>query len=59
MLIDGKSAFPQSSRLFRDQELSGKKQRGFTPQQISVAINGLAAAINPSINVRGITINQL
>lgn len=43
----------------QDRELSRAKQRGFTLQQIPVAIDGLAVAVNPSINVRGITINQL
>ena len=59
MLIDGKLTFAQSSRPLQDKELSRAKQRGFTLQQIPVAIDGLAVAVNPSINVRGITINQL
>ncbi|MEA5597080.1 PstS family phosphate ABC transporter substrate-binding protein [Rivularia sp. UHCC 0363] len=59
MLIDGQLAFAQSSRPIEDTELTRAKQRGFTLQQIPVAIDGLAVAVNPNINVRGLTIDQL
>lgn len=59
MLIDGQLAFAQSSRPLLDEELSRAKQRGFTLQQIPVAIDGLAVAVNPNIKVRGLTIDQL
>jgi phosphate transport system substrate-binding protein len=59
MLIDGRLAFAQSSRPLQDAELSRAKQRGFTLEQIPVAIDGLAVAVNPQINVRGLTIDQL
>ena len=47
MLIDDKLAFAQSSRPLEDKEFNRAKQRGFTLQQISVAIDGLAVAVNP------------
>lgn len=59
MLIDGKLAFAQSSRPLLVKELNRAKERGFTLQQIAVAIDGLAVAVNPNINVPGITIDQL
>ncbi|MEM1393108.1 MAG: substrate-binding domain-containing protein [Cyanobacteria bacterium P01_A01_bin.80] len=59
MLINGKLAFAQSSRPLQVTELNRAKERGFTLQQIAVAIDGLAVAVNPNINVPGITIDQL
>jgi len=59
MLIDGRLTFAQSSRPLQDIEISRAKERGFTLRQIPVAIDGLAIAANPNINVPGITINQL
>ncbi len=59
MLIDGHLAFAQSSRPIQDAELTRAKQRGFTLEQIPVAIDGLAIAVNPNINVPGLTIDQL
>ncbi|MEH2465280.1 PstS family phosphate ABC transporter substrate-binding protein [Nostoc sp.] len=58
-LIDGQLAFAQSSRPFLDQELSRAQQRGFTLKQIPVAIDGLAVAVNPNLNIPGLTIEQL
>ncbi|WP_414618761.1 PstS family phosphate ABC transporter substrate-binding protein [Calothrix sp. CCY 0018] len=59
MLINDRLAFAQSSRPLLNSELSRGKQRGFTLQQIPVAIDGLAVAVNPNINVPGLTIEQL
>lgn len=59
MLINDRLAFAQSSRPLLNNELSRAKQRGFTLQQIPVAIDGLAVAVNPKINVPGLTIEQL
>ena len=59
MLIDGRLAFAQSSRPLLVTELNRAKERGFTLQQVAVAIDGLAIAVNPNINVPVITIDQL
>ncbi|MGQ4649884.1 substrate-binding domain-containing protein [Lyngbya aestuarii] len=59
MLIEGKLAFAQSSRPILDQEYSRAQPRGFTLQQIPVAIDGLAVAVNPSLNIAGLTLEQL
>ncbi len=59
MLIDGRLIFAQCSRPLQDIEISRAKERGFTLRQIPVAMDGLAVAANPNINVPGITINQL
>jgi phosphate transport system substrate-binding protein len=58
-LIDGQLAFAQSSRPVLDQELSRAQQRGFSLKQIPVAIDGLAVAVNPNLNISGLTIDQL
>lgn len=59
MLIDGKLDFAQSSRSLQDSELSQTEAKGFQLTQIPVAIDGLAVAVNPSLNVPGLTIEQL
>lgn len=59
MLIDGKLDFAQSSRSLRDEELSRAAARGFKLQQTPIAIDGLAVAVNPSLNISGLTIDQL
>ncbi len=58
-LIDGQLTFAQSSRPVNDQERRTAQQRGFTLQQIPVAIDGLAVAVNPNLNISGLTIDQL
>ncbi|BAY12386.1 PstS family phosphate ABC transporter substrate-binding protein [Calothrix sp. NIES-2098] len=58
-LIDGQLAFAQSSRPVLDRELSRAQQRGFSLNQIGVAIDGLAVAVNPNLNIPGLTLDQL
>lgn len=59
MLVDEKLAFAQSSRPIEDQELTRAQQRGFSLKQIPIAIDGLAIAVNPNLNIPGLTIDQL
>jgi phosphate transport system substrate-binding protein len=59
LLIDGQLAFAQSSRPVLDAELKRAKERGFDLKQIPVAIDGLAVAVNPNLNIPGLTIEQL
>ncbi len=59
MVLDGKIAFAQSSRPITDEEYQAARQRGVTLKQIAVAIDGLAVAVNPSLNIPGLTIDQL
>ena len=59
MLIEGKLDFAQSSRGLRDSELSSAQAKGFKLQQTPVAIDGLAVAVNPKLNIPGLTIDQL
>lgn len=59
MLLDGQLGFAQSSRPLLESEYNGAKQRGFNLQQIPVAIDGLAVAVNPNLNIPGLTLDQL
>lgn len=58
-LIDGNLAFAQSSRPLSDEEYERAQIRGTTLKQIAIAIDGLAVAVNPTLAVPGLTIEQL
>ncbi len=59
MLIEGKITFAQSSRPLSDEELSRALVRGFGLKQIPVAIDGLAIATHPDLNIPGLTLQQV
>ncbi|MFB2771784.1 PstS family phosphate ABC transporter substrate-binding protein, partial [Pelatocladus sp. BLCC-F211] len=59
MLLDNQLAFSQSSRPVKDEEYQKAQQRGFKLKEIPVAIDGIAIAVNPNLNVPGLTVNQL
>jgi phosphate transport system substrate-binding protein len=59
MLLDGKLDFAQSSRPLTDEEQAMAKERGFTLEQRQVARDGIAVVVNPSLNVQGLTVEQL
>ncbi len=58
-LIEGELTFAQSSRPINEQEINAAKQRGFSLKQITVAIDGLAVAVHPNLDIPGLTIEQL
>ncbi|MDF5737117.1 MULTISPECIES: PstS family phosphate ABC transporter substrate-binding protein [unclassified Nostoc] len=59
MLLDGKLDFAQSSRPLTDEEQAIAKERGFTLEQRQVGMDGIAVVVNPSLNVPGLTVEQL
>ena len=59
MLIEGTITFAQSSRPLLDQELSRAVVRGFSLKQIPIAIDGLAIASHPDLNIPGLTLDQV
>jgi phosphate transport system substrate-binding protein len=59
LLLDGQLDFAQSSRPLKDKEYATAKQRGFTVKQYPVGIDGIAVAVNPTLPVRHLTIEQL
>ncbi|MEB3280077.1 MAG: PstS family phosphate ABC transporter substrate-binding protein [Lyngbya sp.] len=59
MLLDNQLAFSQSSRALKEEEYQQAQQKGFTLQEIPVAIDGIAVAVNPRLNIQGLTVAQL
>ncbi|BDI14344.1 phosphate ABC transporter substrate-binding protein [Nostoc cf. commune SO-36] len=59
MLLDGKLDFAQSSRPLTDEEQAMAKERGFTLEQRQVGRDGVAVVVNPSLNLPGLTVDQL
>lgn len=59
MLLDGTIDFAQIARPLSPQELDSAKQKGIILRQIAVAIDGIAVAVNPSLKVSGLTLDQL
>lgn len=59
MLLNGELSFAQSSRPPELNELKQAEHQGFKLQAIPVAIDGIAIAVNPSLNLSGLTVRQL
>ncbi|MEH1966820.1 MAG: substrate-binding domain-containing protein [Nostoc sp.] len=59
MLIDNQLAFSQSSRSVKAEENTEAKQKEFNLKEISVAIDGIAIAVNHNLNIPGLTVAQL
>lgn len=59
MLLNRQLVFAQSSRAPNPEEYQAAQQRGFTLREIPVALEGIAVAVNPSLNVPGPTLDQL
>lgn len=59
MLLNNELAFAQSSRAPLPAEFQDAQQRGFTLKEIPVALEGIAIAVNPNLNVPGLTVEQL
>jgi phosphate transport system substrate-binding protein len=59
MLLDNQLAFAQSSRSIKNEEYQQASQRGFTLKEIPVAIDGIAIAVNPNLNLPGLTVAQI
>jgi phosphate transport system substrate-binding protein len=59
MLLNGQLDFALSSRPLTDKEYATAKARGFTLTMYPVAINGIAVAVNPSLSLSQISLQQL
>jgi phosphate transport system substrate-binding protein len=59
MLLDGQLDLVQSSRPLTSEEKTTAKQRGFTLEQHKVGMDGIAVVVNPSLQVSGLTVDQL
>jgi phosphate transport system substrate-binding protein len=59
MLIANQLAFSQSSRSIQGAENIEAQKKGFSLQEIAVAIDGIAIAVNHNLNIPGLTVNQI
>ncbi|MFN6484587.1 MULTISPECIES: substrate-binding domain-containing protein [unclassified Nostoc] len=59
MLLSGQLTFSQSSRPIADREYQQSQQRGLSLKQIPVALEGLAIAVHPDLQIPGLTLRQI
>lgn len=59
MLIRDEIVFAQSSRPLTDAEYQQAERRNSQLKQIPVAVDGIAVAVNPSLEIPGLTLTQL
>lgn len=58
-LISGTCDIAMASRNIKEKEVTLAKQKGINPDEIKVALDGLAVVVSPSNPVNKLTINQL
>lgn len=59
MLLNDQLSFSQSSRPLKDEEYAKARQKGYFLRQIPIAIDGIAIAVHPDLQIAGLTIEQL
>ena len=59
MLLKGQLTFVQSSHPLLEEEYRQARQLGLRLRQIPVAVGGVAVAVHPSLDIPGLTIDQL
>ena len=59
MLLNGQLSFSESSRPLKPKEYDAAQQRGFKLEQIPVAIDGIALAVNPKLGMQGLSVTQI
>lgn len=61
MLINGQLSFAQSSRSLKTTELDEAQKRGFTLEQVAIAIDGIAFYVSPNLHgqVQGLTLEEV
>jgi len=59
MLLDGELLFSQSSRPLKENEIAEAQRNGYSLQQVAVAIDGIAIAVHPDLEIPGLTMTQL
>ncbi|MEO1146796.1 MAG: substrate-binding domain-containing protein [Cyanobacteria bacterium J06638_22] len=59
MLLDGQLVFSQSSVPLTDEQYQQAQQRGFALAQVPVALEGIAIAVHPDLQIPGLTVEQL
>ena len=59
MLLEGQVDFAQSSRPLRPEEYKLAEQEGIKLKQIPVAVDSIAVAVHPNLEIWGLTLSQL
>lgn len=59
MLLDNQLDFAQSSRPLQEEEFQAARSRGFELDAIPVAIDSIAIAVHPDLEVEGLSVEQL
>ena len=59
MLLNGQLAFVQSSHSLSPEEHELAKQQGLKLKQIPVAVDSIAVAVHPKLDIPGLTLSQL
>ncbi|SKB15776.1 conserved hypothetical protein [Planktothrix sp. PCC 11201] len=59
MLIDNQITFAESSRPLQESEYQQARQKGLNLIEVPIALDGIVVAVNPNLNIPGLTINQL
>ncbi len=59
MLLNNQLAFSHASRSIKQEEYQQAQQINITLKEIPVAIDGIAIAVNPNLNILGLTLAQL
>lgn len=59
MLLQGRLVFAQTARPILPAEADQAQTQGFQLKQVPVAIDGITVAVHPTLNVAGLTIDQL
>ena len=59
MLIDNQITFAESSRPLQESEYQQARQRGLNLIEVPIALDGIVVAVNPNLNIQGLTINEL
>jgi phosphate transport system substrate-binding protein len=59
MLIDGKLDFVQASKEIPNDLLKRAEQKGIRLKQMPIAIDAIAVAVHPSLNISGLTLDSI
>lgn len=59
MLLNGELSVSLSTRPLEEAEYNQARERGFTLQQVPVAIDGVGFYVHPDISIPGLSVNQL
>ncbi|GAA6622149.1 substrate-binding domain-containing protein [Scytonema sp. NUACC26] len=59
MLLNGELSIALSTRPLEEAEYSKARSRGFTLQQVPIAIDGVGFFVHPDVSIPGLSVNQL